>query len=175
MGISSSKMNLKDNVQDVKEGDAVFGFHAGFFARVSLASVYIQPEILFTNNGGKIELDNGGTGQQIVEYDFNKLDVPIMVGFKFARFFRAQIGPVASLLLKADAESGGVTQDVKDHYQNATVGYQAGIGVDIGSLLLDLKYEGNLSKFGEDIEVGGINANTDVRNNQWILSLGIKL
>ncbi len=176
VGVSSSKLEIRDNVQDVKEGDASFGFHAGLFARFSLSSLYIQPEVLFTSNGGEIEFEDGsGVGNQIIEYDYNKLDVPVMIGFKFAKFFRLQAGPVASLLLKADAKEGGVTEDVKNNYNNATVGYQAGIGLDIGSLILDLKYEGNLSSFGDDIRVGGNTFNTDLRHNQWLLSLGIRL
>lgn len=174
VGVSSSKLEIRDNVQDVKEGDASFGFHAGLFTRFSFTSLYIQPEVLFTNNGGKIEFEDG-VGNQIIEYDYNKLDVPVMIGFKFAKFFRIQAGPVASLLLKADAKEGGVTQDVKDNYNNATIGYQAGVGLDIGSLILDLKYEGNLSKFGDDIRIANNNFGTDLRHNQWLLSLGIKL
>lgn len=174
VGVSSSKLEIKENVQDVKEGDASFGFHAGLFTRFSLSSLYIQPEVLFTSNGGEIEFDDA-VGNQIIEYNYNKLDVPVMVGFKFAKFFRIQAGPVASLLLKADAKEGGVTEDVKNNYNNATVGYQAGLGLDIGSLILDLKYEGNLSKFGDQVAVGGANFNTDLRHNQWLLSLGFKL
>lgn len=174
VGVSSSKLEIKENVQDVKEGDASFGFHAGLFTRFSFTSLYIQPEVLFTSNGGEIEFDDA-VGSQIVEYNYNKLDIPVMFGFKFAKFFRLQAGPVASLLLKADAKEGGVTEDVKNNYRNATVGYQAGLGLDIGSLILDLKYEGNLSKFSDDITVGGNTFETDIRNNQWLLTLGYKL
>src|SRR5690606_24043883 len=84
VGVSSSKLEIRENVQDVKEGDASFGFHAGLFARFSLTSLYIQPEVLFTNNGGKIEFEDG-VGNQIIEYDYNKLDVPVMIGFKIGR------------------------------------------------------------------------------------------
>lgn len=174
VGISSSKISLKENIDNVKEGDAIFGFHAGLFARITMLNLYVQPEVLFTSNGGKIEFQDGAS-KQIAEYEFNKLDVPIMVGLKLSKLLRIQVGPVASLLLKADAKEGGVTQDVKDNYKNATIGYQAGIGVDIGRVILDLKYEGNLSKLGSDVNIGNFTANTDVRNNQWLLSLGILL
>lgn len=174
VGISSSKISLKENIDNVEEGDAIFGFHAGLFARITLANVYVQPEVLFTSNGGKIEFHDGVT-KQIKEYEFNKLDIPVMVGFKLNKVLRVQAGPVASLILKADAKEGGVTEDIKDNYKNATIGYQAGIGLDLGRLALDLKYEGNLSKLGSDVNIGNFTANTDVRNNQWLLSLGILL
>lgn len=175
VGISSSKLEIKENIADVREGDASFGFHAGIFTRFSSSTLYVQPELLFTSNGGKIEFEDEVGNQIVNEYEFNKLDVPVMVGFKFLNLFRIQAGPVASLLLKADAKEGGVTDDVKDNYKNATFGYQAGIGLDIGSLILDLKYEGNLSEFGDEVRFAGSSFNTDVRNNQWLLSVGIKL
>lgn len=174
VGVSSSKITLKENIDNVKEGDAIFGFHAGVFARITMLNAYIQPEVLFTSNGGKIEFHDGAT-QQIKEYEFNKLDVPIMLGLKLSDVLRIQAGPVASLLLKADAKEGGVSEDIKDNYKSATIGYQAGIGLDLGRLALDLKYEGNLSKLGSDISIGNFTADTDVRNNQWLLSLGILL
>lgn len=178
LGISSSKVKIdevKNSVNSVEEGDAHFGFHAGLFARVTLSSIYIQPEVLFTNNGGEIKFDDGAGNKIVKEYEFNKLDVPVMVGFKITDFFRIQAGPVASLLLKADAKEGGVKEDVKSNYNNATLGYQAGIGLDIGSILIDLKYEGNLSKLGDDVEIANTTFNTDMRNNQWLLSIGFKL
>lgn len=175
VGISSSKLEIKENVADVREGDASFGFHAGLFTRLSSSTLYIQPEVLFTSNGGEIEFEDEVGNQIVNEYEFNKLDVPVMVGLKFLNIFRIQAGPVASLLLKADAKEGGVTSDVKDNYKKATVGYQAGVGLDIGSLILDLKYEGNLSKFGNEVGFAGNSFNTDVRNNQWLLSIGLKL
>lgn len=175
VGISSSRLEIDDNVNEVREGDASFGFHAGLFTRFSSATLYIQPEILFTSNGGEIEFRDEVGNQIVNEYEFNKLDVPVMVGIKVLNVFRVQAGPIASLLLKADAKEGGVTSDVKDNYKNATVGYQAGVGLDIGSLILDLKYEGNLSKFGDKVGIGGNTLNTDIRNNQWLLSLGIRL
>src|SRR5690606_28667523 len=127
-----------------------------------------------SSNGGEIKFEDEVGDQIVNEYEFNKLDVPVMVGIKLLNVIRVQAGPIASLLLKADAKEGGVTSDVKDNYKSATVGYQAGVGLDIGSLILDLKYEGNLSKFGDKVGFGGNTLNTDVRNNQWLLSLGIR-
>ena len=175
IGITSSKLKIQDNVANVKEGDARFGFQAGLFTRFTISSFSIQPEVLFTNNGGKIEFDDNFGKKVVRKYEYNKLDVPVMLGYKFANFIRIQARPVASLLLKADAKDGGVKEDVKNNYKNATFGYQAGIGFDIGSILIDLKYEGNLSKFGDEIVVDGTSFNTDLRNNQLILSLGLKL
>ncbi|HAH35295.1 MAG TPA: hypothetical protein DCL81_01665, partial [Algoriphagus sp.] len=56
-------------------------------------------------------------------------------------------------------------------FNSATLGYQAGLGVDIGNLSIDGKYEGGLSKFTDNIS----SFQTDNRINQWVLSVGFRL
>lgn len=174
VGLSSSKTNINETIDGIRynTGEATVGFHAGLFSRITIGSVYLQPELLFTSSGGEIEL-NGNTGRQIRKYEYNKLDVPVMLGYKLSKVFRIQAGPVASLLLQADAKDGlgDAYRDVKDNYEDSTIGYQVGVGLDIWRILLDLKYEGNLSKFGN--RVGGFD--TDLRNNQVIVSVGFRL
>jgi len=169
-GISSSELDFRKisgNDGSIAPGGSTVGFHAGLFARVNLGGLYIQPEALFTQSGGEIRLD--GFSEDIREIEFNKLDIPVMVGFKFARFMRVQAGPTLSILL--DAEVDGLDQSIKSGYEDSTIGYQAGVGVDLWNLIIDLKYEGNLSKFGNEI----VGFETDQRNNQWIVSVGFKL
>ncbi|MCK7531208.1 MAG: hypothetical protein MZV63_09280 [Marinilabiliales bacterium] len=44
--------------------------------------------------------------------------------------------------------------DVKATYNKATFGYQAGVGFDLlKRLTVDVRYEGNLSKFGEEVMI----------------------
>ncbi len=171
VGLSASKIDLDEmtvNGQTLSSGDATAGFHAGAFARVTLGNLYIQPEALFTQSGGEVVLDNGVL-RDIREIEFNKLDVPVMVGTKFSNFLRLQAGPTVSILLDAEAE--GLDQEIKSGYEDATVGYQAGVGLDLWNMVLDLKYEGNLSTFGDRL----FGFETDQRNNQWIFSVGFKL
>lgn len=171
VGLSSSELDFTgksgNNGSSILPGESTVGFHAGIFARVNLGALYIQPEALFTQSGGEIRLD--GFSEDIREVEFNKLDFPVMVGMKFARIFRLQAGPTLSILL--DAELDGLDQSIKSGYEDATIGYQAGVGVDLWNLIFDLKYEGNLSNFGDEI----IGFETDQRNNQWIVSVGFKL
>jgi hypothetical protein len=98
-----------------------------------------------------------------------------MVGIEFAQIFRAFAGPVGSFLITAEGNEGRFNNEVIRNYKNVTFGYQIGVGVDFGNLLLDLKYEDNLSKFGDGINVGTQRFAVDQRQNQIILSLGIKL
>lgn len=176
VGISSSNISIIDNVQNVRAGDRTFGFHAGIFARLNAGPAYVQPELLFTSSGGTIEItDATTTGTEIREYEFNKIDLPVMVGFRFGESLRIFAGPVASLVISTDVRQAGASQEIDDNYKNATIGYQAGVGLDVGNLILDLKYESNLSKFGDAVTVGNQNFATDTRNNQIILSVGVFL
>jgi hypothetical protein len=93
-----------------------------------------------------------------------------MAGYKFANVFRLQAGPVMTFIINSDFHSDTQNGAVPD-YNNATLGYQAGIGLDIANMILDLKYEGALGKHAESI--AGLA--TDQRQNQLILSLCIRL
>lgn len=175
-GVSSSTLNIKDrdNINFQSEG-AQLGFHAGAFTRVTipLIGIYVQPELLFTSTSGRINVTGSGAPiqNQLKDYNFNRIDVPVMIGFKMAKILRINAGPSFSYLLSAKED--GVS--IKEDYKNATVGYQAGIGVDIGPLIIDAKYEGNLSTFGDQVSLAGQTFNTDQRLNQFILSLGFRL
>lgn len=171
VGLSSSSVDFDPFTvggESVSSGTATAGFHAGVFSRITLGFLYIQPEALFTQSGGEIELSDNGVSD-IREIEFNKLDFPVMVGTKFLKLFRVQAGPTLSMLLDADVK--GIEEDIKSGYEDATIGYQAGIGIDLWNLVIDVKYEGNLSTFGDEL----FGFPTDQHNNQWIASVGIKL
>jgi hypothetical protein len=176
VGVSSSTLDIKnrDNI-NFEDAGAQLGFHAGAFTRITIPVIglYIQPELLFTSTSGKINVTGTGAPiqNQIQNYDFNRIDVPVMIGFKMAKFFRINAGPSFNYLLSAKQD--GVS--IKEDYKNATIGYQAGIGFDIGPIILDAKYEGNLSTFGEQVSIAGQSFNTDQRLNQFIVSLGFRL
>jgi len=172
VGVTSSQVS----VDDFESGDRAVGLQAGIFARVKLGPVYVQPEVLFTNGGGEtIGVDGAGL-EQVTEYNFNRLDVPVLLGFKTGPF-RINAGPVASLMLNAESTSSinNLTNDVTDNYSNATIGFQAGVGLDLWKLIIDLKYEGSLGAITDDVTVGGQTFNADQRQNQIILAVGFKI
>lgn len=164
VGVSQGNISVDGN--SFESGSDKLGYHVGAFVRMGGKSLYVQPEVLYTNTGGEIR-ETQGTEQRTFEASFDRLDVPVMVGFKLADFFRIQGGPVASFLLDSDFSDEIESPDFKD----STLGFQAGIGFDIANMIIDLKYEGSLSKQAESI--GGVP--TDQRQNQLILSLGLRL
>jgi hypothetical protein len=172
VAITSSNLDVRDGVASVQEGNAEFGYQFGLFARIKVPVVglYIQPEALLSQTSSTIT-----SGTSNVDLNFNRLDVPVLLGAKIGPL-RINAGPAFSFLTKAESDVSGIVVDIKDNYSNTTVGFQAGLGVDILKFVIDLKYEGALSeKFGETITAGGNSFQTDERSSQIVLAVGFKL
>jgi hypothetical protein len=169
--VKPAKFDNQDYLLEYKSGD--IGFHFGVMGQLKIGSFFVQPEILFSTASTDIQLSdlsNPSAAKQIGEQKFNKLDVPIIAGFKLGPL-KLQAGPVGTVMLKSKSdllEENGISQA----YKGATFGYQAGIGLELTSLLIDIKYEGNLSKLGDGVTILGQDFYFDQRMNQLILSIG---
>ena len=186
-GVMSTSINADQTIENIQGQDydalevqgkeaTINGFQAGFFGRISIASIYVQPEILFSTSTTEVQVQeiDQGTIQETynTEQKFNKIDVPLMAGWKFGPA-RLQLGPVASIVLSNQSAIEAAT-NAKEEFNKATWGYQVGAGLDLFSTLtLDIKYEGSLSKFGDGVVIGGNEREFDSRPNQFILSLGL--
>lgn len=182
-GISSSKVKWDQNFTNVNgsysfnSGDNQLGWHAGLWLRVKvpLLGLYVQPEFLYTQLGGNVNVNFDTTGipqSGNAKFKFQRFDIPVMVGWKFTAL-RLFVGPVFSFNLAAEQDFLGAVEDIKDNYQSSTVGWQGGVGLDLGRIQIDGKYEGNLSKFSKQVkDISGFEP--DQRTQQWILSLGYK-
>lgn len=172
VAVTSTNLDIRENAQNVQAGDAEFGFQYGAFLRfkVPIIGLYAQPELLFSNTESTVT-----TNAQNVDLSFNRIDVPVMLGGKIGPL-RINAGPSFSFLTSAESDIAGTVTDIKDNYSNTTVGFQAGVGIDILKFVIDLKYEGSLSqRFGEEISVGGANFATDERPSHLVLAVGFKL
>jgi hypothetical protein len=171
-GLSSTKIDFKS--KQFVPSDAETGYHIGLFGRFGGAGFFVQPELLFTQTSGEFAYipsgASGGSAPENYKAEFNRLDIPVMVGFRFLKIIRLMAGPIASINMDSELKNA-VNTVGEAKFKDATFGYQAGVGVDIGSLSVEGKYEGGLSKVTENI--GGFN--TDNRLNQWVLSVGFRI
>jgi len=180
-GLSSSQVKVNENVEgfSITTGDNTFGYHVGVYGQFIIKDKFvIMPEVLFTNSGGNIDLSDGTSFNEVWNLEYNRMEFPLNFGVKFLKVFRVNAGPYASVLLNADARYANIDQDVKDNLKNMMWGYQAGLGLDIWRLALDVKYQGSFnSAYSADGEIPGTTAkiNPDIRPNQWIVSVGFKL
>ena len=156
---------------------AKYGFHGGAFVRLTLFGVYIQPELLFSTRSNEYTVINT-TNQSapvsyVVKQNFNKLDIPVMLGLKLGPI-RLNAGPAASLLINSPKDLIS-DPDYKSKYSRMTIGYQAGLGFDLLSILtFDLRYEGSLKKYQNQIQnLAGTKYNLDDRPNAFLFSVGL--
>jgi hypothetical protein len=163
-----------DNLRIIVPKDQTMGFHFGVVTQLQVSDFFVQPELNFSSNRNDIIIVNLNPLNPVEELEnhrFNKLNLPLMVGYKF-NSFKLQLGPVGSVLISSKAD---LLEDrnIKQNLKSLMYGYQAGIGLDIGKLALDLKYEGNLSRLGDGLTIGGNDVKFDQRANQIIFSVGL--
>ena len=149
-GVSTTSLSMK-TLKTVNSGttsytvealkDAKYGFHGGAFMRLTLLGIYLQPELLFSTRTNEYTVKNVQTSaSSIVKQNFNKLDIPVMLGLKLGPV-RLNAGPAASLLINSPKDLIN-HPDFKNMYSRMTFGYQAGLGLDIlNTLTIDLRYE----------------------------------
>lgn len=171
-GLSTANVEIQEVRNDpwqYAKAENVTGYHAGAFARMSFGGLFLQPEAILTSTGGKIEISDADNTVpvRVENVKFSRLDVPLMVGYNFFEVLRVQAGPVSSTLLSARQEG----QNIKEYLENADWGLQAGIGVDIGSITADVRYERINRQFTNPTQQSGMEYN----NQQFIVSLGYKL
>ena len=168
LGISNTTLSLKENADKYQSGEAKYSYHAGLFARIKITGFYIQPELYFNSVNGEYTDATDPNDVKSLEFNQNKIDMPILIGWKMGPF-RINAGPVASFNLDDAPDTSNPNNAITD-YKNSVFAYQAGIGLDISKLIIDLRYEGNLSN---QAVLGNNEGN--VRINQIMLSVGLKL
>ena len=90
----------------------------------------------------------GGTvNSRNVDIKFTNIDLPVLVGVRLAKVFRINAGPVLTFRTSDNGNLGNTFDQYandRDYFRKGLIGYQAGIGFDLGKLVLDLRYEGNV-------------------------------
>jgi hypothetical protein len=189
-GLMTASSNLDKNITDLPTNtdygelemeakNAKAGFQAGFFGRLTVLGVYVQPELMFSSTNSRIQVKKLSNDEVIEKQtktqSFKKIDIPLLIGGKFGPL-RIQAGPVGSFMLdeKSAIEAAIDETEVKEKFNSATWGYQVGVGADFFNFLtLDLKYEGNLSALGDNVKIAGEPYPLDSRTSQFIFTAGI--
>ena len=149
------------------------GYHAGGFLRATLFGIYIQPELVFTSIASEFTVTDQNTSiEQLAKQRIGRVDVPLIVGVKLGTL-RMGLGPVGSIIVSDKSDLTDIT-GYETKLKSATFGYQLGVGLDIRKVGLDIRYEGNLSKLGDHMVVGGQQVNFDSRARQVIFSLSYR-
>jgi len=154
-------------IEDLAVNNKV-GYNIGGFLRVKipLLGLYVQGEPTYTRMNAEIEDRNGAMGTTTL--GSNRFDLPVLAGIKLA-IFRLYAGPVMSWNLGSSVGWDDYDVVVNDAM---SVGGQVGVGVELGKIMIDVRYEGGIS---HELELAGIdNSSFDNRGSQIILGLALK-
>ncbi|QTD37833.1 PorT family protein [Polaribacter batillariae] len=158
---------LKSTGDDLIRGaKSKSGYHLGVWTRfkVPVVGLYLRPELVYT----QVNSEYNDSNNDITDYKFKKIDVPVLLGKKFLGFANAFIGPSFQYIIDDNFKFSNLTTDDFDKF---SVGLQMGIGVEFGRLGVDVRWERGLSK----TEAKFANVSVDNRTNQIIFGLSLRL
>lgn len=126
---------------DDSAADNLTTFHAGAFGLFKFTKIGIQPELLFSQQGTKIDGD---------EFKTSYMTIPVMLKLYLIGGLNLQAGPQFGFLTKAEFEG----EDVKESLKNSDISANVGLGWDLPfGLTLDARYNIGLSDIGDDDDV----------------------
>ncbi|WP_304067686.1 porin family protein [Pedobacter glucosidilyticus] len=162
---------IKAENQEIDES-GILGYQLGLWSRIG-GNFYLQPELYIGSKGSDFEFRStvgGNTVVQSGEARFTTLDVPLLLGAKIGGDklnFRLMAGPAFQFNLNTDDDNFSQAIDPDFYrYRDFVTNLQAGAGVDVGNLSVDLRYETSLQD---------INKNDGLKQSLLHLSLGFKI
>ncbi len=155
------------------DGDNRVGFHAGLYSKFKFLGIFVQPELVYTRLNTEYSQDGVAT-----DYNFSKLDIPLLVGLDIVGPLNIKAGPAFQLTLNNELDLNGF--EANDPENSFTVGYQIGAGLQLGRLGIDLRYESAFSENDTSVtsdltDIASTQFTIDSRPSQWILSLSYQL
>ncbi len=160
-------LNLSDISIDLEHGMKA-GYHAGLLGRLNLSEMFaIQPEVLFSTKGTKIDLKGDILGQTLdggnIRFNMNYIDVPVKAVIDIMGI-ELQAGPYVSFLVSnpqyniqgnkllellesldidIDKEKGALDKAL---FETLDYGITAGIGYNISNFFVSASYNYGLGK-----------------------------
>jgi len=150
------------------------GTSFGIYTRFG-KNLFLQPELLYTTTNGQFEVVRNGVSESVT-IKSTSFDIPVLLGIKGGPF-RVVAGPMVSLRVDDNQRLGQALSQytsgsLNDAWSKAYYGYQVGGGLDIGSLGLDVRYQGNLSDVAQ---INGANGQFNQRFKSWQITLAYKI
>jgi len=149
------------------DAKSLVGFHVGGLAEIKVIErLSIQPEVLFSTQGAKLE-----AGNTDIDRKLNYINVPVLAKFYITKQFTVEAGPQLGFLVSAKSDG----DDVKDLYKSVDTGFNFGAGYNFtDNVSVGLRYTVGLSNIA-DYDVEDIDEYYDSpKNSVLTLSLAYK-
>lgn len=150
---------------DAVKKKALVGFHGGLFLRFSVLKFSIQPEMMISTQGAKIDSVSGSYNWKITY-----ATIPVMLQYKFPGGFFFEAGPQVAFKISDNIEDESIGAFAKnlDLSVAGGLGYRGKKGFGIGG-----RYTVGVSKVGDFQPSSGIDP--DFKNGVIQFSLYIPL
>ena len=147
------------NFNNIEESSLV-AFHAGGLVRIKFDHLVLQPELLFSSQGAK--LDDGVTE---ADYKVSYVNIPIMLQWQFKGSFYIEVGPQAGFKVSEDIPNSTIDEFAKstDLSIGVGLGFLKNKGLGIGG-----RYMVGVSNVGD---FDSANIDPDFRNGVLQFSL----
>ncbi|WP_111672277.1 outer membrane beta-barrel protein [Algoriphagus litoralis] len=156
LNYNTSGKYFKDAGQIFTKPGENMGYHLGIFFQLSSYDIAVRPELIYTKT--KFETDLGTV-------DFQKVDLPVLVKMRFFQVIGFSIGPSLHYTFEENFS-------IPENFEKTDpfgLGYQLGLGVNLGPLGLDLRFERELNERKYTFE--NVLGKEDYKNQQLILGL----
>lgn len=154
--------------------DASYGFQFGALLRVPFSDRFgVQTEVTLNTASNRFSFDDPSqNGTQIFRERYTDVNVPVMASWKVA-FLSINAGPVGHF--KVSSASDLVDAEGRERaFDSFNLGYTLGGAIDIGPITVDVRYDGNFSRYGEDFAIAGENFRVDQAAKRWIGSVAYR-
>lgn len=138
------------------ENSAIVGFQGGATLGFLLGDHFaIQPEVLFSSQGAKID----GIGSNKEKFRVSYINVPVLAKYRFTGGFYLEAGPQVGFKVNEDIPNNTIDNFAKDLDLSvaAGLGYHSSIGLGVGA-----RYTAGISKVGD---FKSSNIDPDFRNS----------
>lgn len=173
-GVNYNSNSIKEVSTDVFDGaKSKTGYHLGIWTRfkIPVIGLYLRPELVYTKLSNEITYLPKTTAKSTT-YDFQKIDIPLLLGKKIFSVGNIYFGPSFQYILNSDFSISDIS-DVETN--DFSMGIQFGGGIELGKLGIDVRWERSISKIESKLfnSLGSINY--DTRINQIIIGLSYRL
>ena len=169
-------LDSSDEIFDTFSSSEEIGYHFGILAEIKLPLfLYIRPELIYTHTESSYDFgnDNG-------KLKMDKLELPVLVGFRVFKIGRFFFGPNFSYIIDTKLSAPESIKNVT--YDDFTVSGQIGLGLNFGKVGADIRWEtgftdSQASFISENVAPDSSDFNfgyADTSHSQFILSFYYK-
>ena len=126
---------------DAVKKKAIVGFHGGGFLNFSFGALSLQPEVLISTQGARIDSAN-----KSYDWKLTYATIPVMLKFKPAGGFYFELGPQVGFKLSENVSD----ETINDFAKNLDLSAAVGLGIQTkGGIGIGARYLVGLSKVGD--------------------------